>query len=314
MLDFSEKQLLLAPMAGVNDSVFRALCRRMGAGLTYTEMISSKGLAYGNLKTRDMITALPEDKPYAVQLFGNEPRVMAEEAHVLEEQMGNDLALIDINMGCPARKVASNGNGAALLQKPTLSAQIVAAVCSATTLPVTVKMRLISSSDEDTVRFADRMAEAGAAAVTVHGRTAEQYYKGAAHRGIIDCLASQVDIPVIASGDVFSQEDIHEYLNRGASAVMVARGARGNPWIFSGYKPDFAEVVAVAREHTKRLYQMDSRKLVWMRKHLAWYFKGTPGAVSVRTAVQSAVTLEEYLAILDSCVDSTPTCCGESHT
>ena len=303
-MDFSNKQLLLAPMAGVNDPVFRAICRRMGACLTYTEMVSSKGLSYKNSKTQEMIAGLPEDKPYVVQLFGKEPEVMAAEARGLQERLGKDIAYLDINMGCPARKVASAGNGAALLQTPEVAAEIVQAVSSAITLPLTVKMRLLSENEgmADTLAFAKLMACSGAAAITLHGRTAAQFYTGIANKDAVATLARHLDVPVIASGDVFSYEDMQEYLQSGASAVMAARGARGNPWIFANHAPSLEEIVSMAKEHTQRLYDWEPRKLVWMRKHLAWYFKGTPSAVRIRTAVQKAVALEDYLAILDGSV------------
>jgi len=300
-------------MAGVNDPVFRAICRRMGAGLTYSEMISSKGLAYKNARTKEMLAALPEDEPYAVQLFGNEAEVMADEARSLEEQLGSKLALIDINMGCPARKVASGGSGAALLDKPELAASIVAAISLAVKLPVTVKMRLLEEpgdldgsaeskehSFSATLAFAKLMEESGAAALTIHGRTSSQFYRGTARRDIVGLLVQHLGIPIIASGDVFSTEDVQEYLKRGASAVLAARGARGNPWIFAGRIPDLAEIVAVSSEHATRLFEWEPRKLVWMRKHLAWYFKGSPHAVRVRKAVQTAVTLEDYLSVIES--------------
>lgn len=336
MIDFSTNKLVLAPMAGVNDPVFRAICKRMGAAFTYTEMISSKGLSYKNHKTKTMIEALPEDRPYAVQLFGSEPDTMATEAQVLEQSLGEDLVLIDLNMGCPARKVASGGNGAALLQQPELAMSIIEAVSTAVKVPVTVKMRLVNETDtrtahseddthtthpeddihtthpeddtlvenlEDnaTLQFALNAEKAGAAALTLHGRTAAQMYKGEANREVLSLLARMLKIPLIASGDVFSTADIDDYLARGASAVMAARGARGNPWIFSHTKPSYQEVISVAREHTTRLYEWDAHKLVWMRKHLAWYFKGMPHAVGVRKAVQTAVALEDYLRILDEC-------------
>lgn len=299
MIDFSHNPLLLAPMAGVNDPVFRAICKRMGASLTYTEMISSKGLAYQNTKTKKMLSALPEDRPCVVQLFGSEPQVMSEEACTVVELMGSSVAYLDINMGCPARKVTTGGNGSALLQVPRVAADIVKAVSAAVSIPVTVKIRKVSSQPHDTLTFASNMAEAGAEALTIHGRTAEQQYKGEADRAIVEQVAAELSIPVIASGDVFCGEDIHEYLSRGASAVMIARGAQGNPWIFAGCKPSLLEIIEVAREHTVRLSEWDPRKLVWMRKHLAWYFKGTPSAVRVRKAVQTAVHLEDYLSILD---------------
>ena len=300
LLAFSSP-LLLAPMAGVNDPVFRAICRRMGAGLTYTEMISAKGLAYNNARTQEMIAGLPEDRPYAVQLFGYEPEVLAEQAHALEEQLGSDLALIDLNMGCPARKVTSGGSGAALLLEPELSARIVAEVSAAISVPVTIKMRLVSTQSEDTLAFAEKMVKAGAAAIAVHGRTAEQFYTGTADRAIVEQLTSALEVPIIASGDVFTKADAQEYLERGARAVMIARGARGRPWIFAEDEPDLTGIIAIAREHTTRLYNWEPRKHVWMRKHLAWYFKGTPIATSIRKAVQSAVSLEDYLTILDNC-------------
>jgi tRNA-dihydrouridine synthase len=164
-------------------------------------------------------------------------------------------------------------------------------------------MRLVHERDDEaTLCFARGMERAGAAALTLHGRTAEQYYRGEARKDVVGLLAGQLAIPVIASGDVFSAEDIEAYWGLGACAVMVARGARGNPWMFAGYEPELEELVAVAREHTVRLYDWQPRKLVWLRKHLAWYFKGTPCALRVRKAVQSAVSLEDYLSILDSCV------------
>ncbi len=194
------------------------------------------------------------------------------------------------------------GGGSALLQKPECAAAIVESVSSAVKVPVTVKMRLLSEHDDQaTLAFAQQMERAGAAALALHGRTAAQQYKGIARRDIIELCARELSIPLLASGDVFSGEDIQDYQSRGAAAVLVARGARGNPWIFAGYQPSLAEIIEVAREHTIRLHEWEPRKLVWMRKHLAWYFKGTPGAVRVRTAVQTAVTLEDYLAILNAC-------------
>jgi len=287
-------------MAGVNDPVFRAICRRLGAGITYTEMISAKGLAYGNLKTQEMITALQGDKPYAVQLFGDDPQIMAAEAHKLALRLKDDLALIDINMGCPARKVTSTGSGAALLQKPKLAASIVTEVSSAVVLPVTVKMRLVcKSNDIRTLSFAEDMVASGAQAITIHGRTAEQFYTGRARKDIAGALVRHLEIPIFASGDVCTQDDIQEYWSLGVNAVLAARGARGNPWIFSGHKPSIIEIAEVAREHTVGLYEFEPRKLVWMRKHLAWYFKGSPEALKIRKAVQTAVSLEDYLVILD---------------
>ncbi|MDR1713899.1 MAG: tRNA dihydrouridine synthase DusB [Coriobacteriales bacterium] len=292
--------LLLAPMAGVNDPVFRRICKRLGAALTYTEMISAKGLAFGNSRTADMLYMDPTEKPAAVQLFGHEPEVLAAQAAWLEQHHGQDIALIDINMGCPARKIAGKGDGAALMCDAGLAERIIRAVVAATTLPVTVKLRKGYELGEDTaVEFA-RLAEAsGAAAVAVHGRYAMQYYHGPADKQLIGQVKQAVRIPVIASGDVFSSADANYYLQeQGADAVMAARGAQGNPWLFAGYQPQLAERVAVAREHALGLAELLPRRLASMRKHIAWYFKGTRQATEIRRAVQVCRTLEDYLMLL----------------
>ena len=230
-----ENPVLLAPMAGVNDPVFRRICRRMGAGLTYTEMISAAGLAHQNAKSQSLLLADESDRPLAVQLFGHDPQTMAAQAAALADEYADRLALIDINMGCPARKIASKGEGAALMRDPRLAEQIIRAVATAVSLPVTVKFRRgYFTGTETAVEFA-RMAEsAGAAALAVHGRWAEQHYTGLADRTVISRVKAAVGIPVIASGDVYTTDDIADYLQTySADAVMVARGAQGNPWIFA---------------------------------------------------------------------------------
>ncbi|MCL1890561.1 MAG: tRNA dihydrouridine synthase DusB [Coriobacteriia bacterium] len=315
---FASKPVMLAPMAGVNDPVFRSLCKRKGAALTYTEMISAKGLSYGNLKTETMLAYLDEEVPFAVQLFGTEPETMAAMATELEERLGDKLALIDVNMGCPARKVANKGGGAALMSEPKLAFAILAAIVAAVHVPVTVKFRKgFELSDNSAVEFARGAQAAGVAAVAVHGRTARQYYHGEADRSIIEQVVAAVDIPVIASGDVYTPADIADYFDSGATGVMVARGAQGNPWIFEQWAEQWAEQRAeqwanghtnepslkqrmeVAWEHACKLAEFDPQKLVSMRRHFAWYFKGVPHAASLRRKLTSCVKLEDYKELLE---------------
>jgi len=288
-------------MAGVNDPVFRAICKRLGAGLTYTEMVSAKGLQYGSAKTADMLFMFDEEAPAAVQLFGRDPAAMAAQAAELEQRYGERLALIDINMGCPARKVAGKGDGAALLREPELAAAVMRSVAAAVQLPVTVKLRKGYAAGEDVaVRFAVMAEDCGIAAVAVHGRTAEQLYHGHADRECIARVKQAVSIPVIASGDVFCAADIAEYREQhGADAVMAARGAQGNPWIFAGLRPDLEQRVRIAHEHTVRLAELNPHRLPSMRKHIAWYFKGTPHAAAIRRAVNDCQCLRDYEALFE---------------
>jgi tRNA-dihydrouridine synthase len=275
----------------------------------------------------------------AVQLFGRDPSTLAEQARWLEEQQSDDIALIDINMGCPARKIAGKGEGAALMREPALAKAILRAVVGAVGLPVTVKFRKGYELDEDSACDFARMAEScGVAAVAVHGRTARQFYHGASDRELIARVKQAVSIPVIASGDVFTVEDIRAYREDfGADAVMVARGARGNPWIFSAAalptvpavalpavpasvsptvpvpasvspsprfgaaaaQPTLEERVRVAHEHVTGLARLLPRRLVSMRRHVSWYFKGTPHAAAIRRAAHDCVSLRDYEALFE---------------
>lgn len=299
-------------MAGVNDPAFRLMCRRLGAELSYTEMISSKGLAYHNKQTQDMLAAFDGDTPFAVQLFGNEPDVMATQARLLEQRLGSDLALIDLNMGCPARKVVAGGNGAALMRNPELAYKIIVAVVKSVHVPVTVKIRKSSDSGAHrTLDFARMAEDAGVAALCVHGRSAEQHYQEQADKQLVCELAQALVVPVIATGDVMDAYDVRDYLRCGVSGVMIARGALGNPWIFrqaqallagdeqaATVTPSVAEIVRLASDHIRMLYAHDPKKLVWMRRHLAWYLKGMPHAATLRRRLQSCVSLDDYLSLL----------------
>jgi nifR3 family TIM-barrel protein len=288
-------------MAGVNDPVFRGICSSLGADLTYTEMVSAKGLEYGSQKTEALLVLGEGEGPVAVQLFGKEPAVLADQARRLEAACGSRVALIDINMGCPARKIAGKGEGAALMRQPELAEAILRAVVAAVTLPVTVKFRRGYELGEDiAVDFAKRAESCGVAAVAVHGRFARQFYHGQSDREVIARVKRAVSIPVVASGDVFTPADIQSYReDYGADAVMVARGARGNPWIFAGVEPSLEERVRIAHQHTRGLARLFPRRLVDMRRHVAWYFRGTPHATAVRRAANDCKTPQDYEALFE---------------
>lgn len=300
---FTDGAVFLAPMAGVNDPVFRGICKRMGANLTYTEMVSAKGLEYMSRKTAALLYVADDERPAAVQLFGRDPATLAEQARRLEEEQAGDIALIDLNMGCPARKIAGKGEGAALMKEPALAECILKAVVAAVSLPVTVKFRKGYELDEDIACDFARMAEScGVAAVAVHGRTARQLYHGTSDRELIARVKQAVTVPVIASGDVFTVEDIRAYREDfGANAVMVARGARGNPWIFAAQsgEPSLEERVRVAHEHTVGLAQLLPHRLASMRRHVSWYFRGTPHAAAIRRAAHDCVSLQDYEALFE---------------
>ena len=225
-------RMVLAPMAGVTDRAFRQICREHGAALTVTEMVSAKALTYGDKKTPGLLALAENEHPAAAQIFGHEPETMAEGAKIARMVSGCDI--IDINMGCPAPKIANNGDGSALMRDPALAARVIEAVCRAVDVPVTVKFR--KGWDEKSVNCVDfaRMAEqAGASAIAVHGRTRAQQYSGVADWDAIRAVKQTVSIPVIANGDVAVPEDAVRILEHtGADAVMVGRGALGDPWIF----------------------------------------------------------------------------------
>jgi nifR3 family TIM-barrel protein len=315
--------VLLAPMAGVTEAPFRAICKRLGAGLTYTEMVSAKGLHYNpeSPASLSILTFDPAETPCAVQIFGAEPDVMAEQSARLCSRFGSDLALIDINMGCPVTKVVAKGEGSALMRTPDLAAAIVSAVADAVPVPVTVKFRAgWDASSVNAVEFGRAMQDAGASAVCVHGRTADQLYRGHANWDVIGDVKNALDIPVIGSGDVFSAADVAAMLDRtSADAVMVARGSQGNPWIFREARalldegivlppPTAAERIDMALEHAAALVAFGGeRGALRMRKHIAWYFSDMPGATYARAGVNDCKTfadieklLTEYRAFLTS--------------
>lgn len=313
---FSERRLLLAPMAGVSDEAFRTLCRERGADLTYTEMVSAKGLSYANEKTRHLLHLAEGEDQVAVQLFGHEPDVMADQARWVEQEMGETLAYLDINMGCPARKIVSKGDGSALMKTPDLAAAIVRAVSAAVEHPVTVKFRRgWAEGDETCVEFARRMEDAGAAAVAVHGRYALQLYRGRAEWDAIARVKAAVSIPVVGNGDVKCGADAVALVERtGCDAVMIARAAEGNPWVFAQCKaalagepepakPSVEERIAMARRHARLLAEREGRNIVRMRKHAMWYMTGLPGAAAARAKLNACVSVEDFDRVFDELLE-----------
>ena len=296
-------KLVLGPMAGVTDLPFRLLCKEQGADLVYTEMISAKGIYYKNKNTELLWMTEEKERPLALQLFGSEPELMAERAAKIEHR---DFDILDINMGCPVPKVVNNGEGSALMKDPVLAGEIVKAISRRIRKPVTVKFRKgFGAEDCNAVEFAKRMEDCGASAIAVHGRTREQYYGGKADWDIIRQVKEAVDIPVIASGDIFTPGDAAACLKQtGCDGLMLARGVRGNPWLFHQIrhylatgeeeeKPSHEEMVAMILRHARMLIECKGELMAMreMRKHVAWYTAGYPGSASLRRRVNE---IEKY--------------------
>ncbi|WP_069999856.1 tRNA dihydrouridine synthase DusB [Cellulosilyticum sp. I15G10I2] len=304
--------VFLAPMAGVTDLPFRLICKEFGCGMVYTEMVSAKGLLYKNEKTNDLLYIDPKEHPIGAQLFGSDPDILAKTA---KEVAKSDVDFIDINMGCPAPKITKNGEGSALMKTPELIGDIIYKVVRQLDKPLTVKIR--KGFDENTVNaveVAKIAAEAGASAITVHGRTREQFYSGVADWDIIKQIKANITIPVIGNGDVKTPEDAKRMLDyTKCDALMIGRAAQGNPWLFKRIlhyletgklleEPSFDERIEVILKHAKMLidYKGNYTGIREMRSHLTSYIKGVHGAAHIRRALTTVESYADIEKILES--------------
>ena len=303
--------VMLAPMAGVTDLSFRLLCKEQGCGYMISEMISAKAVLYNNKNTEVLLAKRDEEGPVALQFFGSDPEIMADMAARLEDR---GFAAFDINMGCPVPKIVNNHEGSALMKDPALAGKIVETMVRRVKCPVTVKFRKgFDDEHVNAVEFAHIMEECGAASVTVHGRTREQFYSGEADWSIIRDVVDRVSIPVWGNGDVFSAEDALRMVKEtGCAGVAVARGAKGNPWIFREIKaalngepipprPSMEEIKATIKRQTELMleYKPEYIAIREMRKHVSWYTTGLRNCSALRAEVNSTETMEELFELLD---------------
>lgn len=297
---------VLAPMAGVSDRAYRELCVRFGAAYCVSEMVSSKALSFNSKKSEELMEISDLERPCGIQIFGDDPKCMADAAkHALE----NKPDIIDINMGCPAPKISSNGSGSALMKNPRLCGEIVKAVTAVTDIPVTVKIRKGWDDDSvNAVEVAKICESAGAAAITVHGRTRQQYYKPPVDYDIIRAVRESVSVPVIANGDIDSAKRAKEVMDiTGCDLVMIGRATLGNPWIFSHinaylenpnvkiHTPDLEERLGVMIEHIGKMveYKGEHMAMLQARKLVVGYFKGMKGAAALRNEAGKIKTLDD---------------------
>lgn len=296
----------LAPMAGFTDVAFRSICAEAGAGLTVTEMISVRGLLYGQQATNDLLYTQDNETPKAVQLFTNEPDMLRD---AVQLPILQKFDIIDINMGCPMPKIAGNGMGSSLLKNVDLAKYLVESAVLHTKKPVTVKMRIgIQGMSVSPLDFAKALQDAGASALVVHGRTREQMYTGLADWDMINQIASTLTIPVFGNGDVWTPEDAQKRLDASECAgVCIGRGALGNPYIFSKltHTPFDYTPMQVIQKHFDILLRYHPMELVlpYMRKHLGYYIKNIKGCKEIRDKINRSLDLDEIMYLLSLAFD-----------
>lgn len=305
-----ENNVFLAPLAGYTDQAFRMICKRFGVGLMFTEMVSAKALYYKDAKTESLLGISKSEMPVGVQIFGSDPSIMGQ---VTEDYFNDDerVAVVDINMGCPAPKIVKNGDGSALLRNPKLVYEVVSAVVSASTKPVTVKMRLGIDGELNYLENAKMIELAGASALTVHGRTREMYYSGESDWDAIREIVEHVNIPVIGNGDVDNyQLGLDRIANSGCAGIAIGRGALGNPFIFDeirkGQKgeevirPSIAQLFETIYTHYELICKLKGERVGVreMRKHISHYIKGLRGSSEIKNKINAIDNSEETLIVL----------------
>lgn len=305
-----ENNVILAPMAGVTDLPYRVLCREQGCGLVCMEMVSAKAVLYNNRNTKELLQVDERERPVSLQLFGSDPHILSDIAARLEE---GPYDIFDINMGCPVPKIVKNGEGSALMKDPALVEEILTAMVRAVKKPVTVKIRKgFDDSSVNAVEIAKIAEACGVAAVAVHGRTREQFYSGKADWDIIRRVKEAVRIPVIGNGDVFTAEDAKRLVDTtGCDGIMVARGAKGNPWIFreiteyldTGRKPErpsVDELKEMILRHGRMMlkFKGELAGMREMRKHVSWYTAGYPNSAALRNDINMVSSMEELEALI----------------
>lgn len=306
-----KNKVFLSPMAGVTDLPFRLICKEQNCGMLYTEMINGKALCYDDENTKKMLKIEDEEHPVAVQIFGSDPEFMGRAVEIMNAYPNE---ILDINMGCPAPKVVKNGDGSALMRNPKLAEEVLKSVVKNSTKPVTLKIR--KGWDDNSVNAVEmaKIAEAsGISALAIHGRTREQYYSGKADWDIITEIKNAINIPVIGNGDVFTVEDARNMLDKtGCDAIMIGRGAQGNPWIFKRInhymetgeilpEPTLEEKINTAVKHLNLAVREHGEYVAVreMRKHIAWYLKGLKGSAKVRDEINKITSYEEVVSRLN---------------